>query len=416
MHCPLPSRAVACCLALALIAPRCAWSDGKVVPPRDYAGSLEETAQEAIIIFHGSDEPGRAVEDLILKIHVEGDADRFAWIVPLPGEPKIAKEDAKLFKELFRYVELRNRSRIKSNQGATRDAEAPAAGGESVEVLSRQTVGDFDIAVVREHQQGGLNPWLESEGFQTLDDAEDILRFYREKEYVFSCIKVSSEALASARQVESHPLRFTFSTGGRDGIYFPMKMTGLQQEPFDVNLYVFYRFWINDKLSPYGYRHRGFHLRHRDWDTAKCVPDGGKSYSLPAEDPFLSGMAHHIPTVTRLFQKLHPGQKYYLTNIQARQLRPPDVRQWADDLWLFPYYTDKGMVPYDARPGGPAAAAYPDAETSASSGRGSAGPSGRFPVVMAAVLTITLVLAAGGLVWRWRTGNLARTAEAKKSF
>ena len=65
---------------------------------------------------------------------------------------------------------------------------------------------------------------------------------------MFACIKVSSEALESERSVDSHPLRFTFKTGGRDGIYFPMKMTGLQSDPFDVNLYVFYRFWINDKL------------------------------------------------------------------------------------------------------------------------------------------------------------------------
>jgi hypothetical protein len=32
-----------------------------------------------------------------------------------------------------------------------------------------------------------------------------------------------------------------------------------------------------------------------------------------------------------------------------------DVRQWKDDLCMFPYYTDRNMVPHDARPGGAAA-------------------------------------------------------------
>jgi hypothetical protein len=41
------------------------------------------------------------------------------------------------------------------------------------------------------------------------------------------------------------------------------------------------------------------------------------------------------------------------------------VRAWADDLWLFPYYLDGAFVPHDARPGGPARAAWPDVEVTA---------------------------------------------------
>ncbi len=79
-------------------------ADGKVVPPRDYKGSLEEKAQEAIIIFHGSEKPGDAVEDLILKITVQGETKSFAWVVPFPNEPQVQKADAKLFEELYDYV------------------------------------------------------------------------------------------------------------------------------------------------------------------------------------------------------------------------------------------------------------------------------------------------------------------------
>ncbi|MDB5388255.1 MAG: hypothetical protein JWM11_3901, partial [Planctomycetaceae bacterium] len=128
--------------------------------------------------------------------------------------------------------------------------------------------------------------------------------------------------------------------------------------PFNVNLYVLHRYWLNDKLSKFGYEHRGFSRYHRDWDTKDCEPSGGKQYSLPAEDPFLKHYAHLFPTVTKLVQKLHPGEKYYLTNIKASNLKPEDVRAWSDDLWLFPYYTNRQFVPYDARTGGVAAAGW----------------------------------------------------------
>ncbi len=359
--------AAICSASATIVWPNATLADGKLVPPRNYKGSLEERAQEAIIIFHGSDKAGDAAEDLILKIKIEGKADEFAWVIPFPNEPKVAKEDPKLFQELFNYVEARKyalRQPKSGGVGATDNKEDERPLAAAVEVLSRQIVGDFEVAVVRENEAGGLNPWLEKEGYQRLEDADDVLEFYRDKKYVFACIKVSSKAAASQGTFESHPLRFTFDTGGRDGIYFPMKMTGLQSAPFDVNLYVFYRFWLNDKLSQFGYRHRGFTLNYRDWDTRDCEPNGGKAYTLPEEDPFLKGMERRIPTVTDLIRKLHPGEKYYLTNIQAHGLKPDDVREWNDDLWLFPYYTNREFVPYDARPGGPAASAYPHANTS----------------------------------------------------
>ncbi len=350
---------LAAAVAVSLALSTAVQADGLVRKPRNYLGSLEERGQEAIIVFQEGKEGSKSTEDLILKIRVEGEAKNFAWIIPFPSEPKIAKEDPKLFQELFAYVQAKQTPKL-AKTGAK--SAAPAAGAateaKNVEVISRQVVGDFDIAVVRENQAGGLNPWLEKEGFQTLENAEDVLDFYRKKKYVYACIKVASAPLAKQKDIESSPLRFTFSTGGRDGIYFPMKLTGLQSKPFDVNLYVLYRFWLNDKLSKYGYRHRGFELSYRDWDSPQCEPNGGKAYSLPEEDPFLKGYGRLFPNVTKLCQKLHPGEKYYLTNIQAFGLKPEDVRAWPDDLWLFPYYTSRDFVPYDAREGGPAVGAW----------------------------------------------------------
>jgi hypothetical protein len=181
-----------------------------------------------------------------------------------------------------------------------------------------------------------------------------------------------------------------------------MKMSGLQSEPFSVNLHVFYHSWINDRINRFGYVHRGFSLHYRDWDSSECKPNAGKTYSSPENDPFLRDSTHLIPTVTKLFQKLHPGQRYYLTNIQAYGLNPADVRQWSDDLWLFPYYTRRSMVPYDARAGGIASAAWPgesyEDELAASVTR-YLWIGGGLAAVLACVATGT---------WMWRRSSQAR--------
>ncbi|MEX2188588.1 MAG: DUF2330 domain-containing protein [Pirellulales bacterium] len=355
----LPALMPAAVFALMLASVVPVFGDGKVVRPRNYEGSLEEKSQEAIVVFHGSDEPGGAVEDLILKITVAGEAENFAWVVPLPSEPETKPEDAALFKELFDYVEARRRRQYTDRKSQYKgDAGAKAAAADKpVEVLSREVVGSYDVAVVKENEPGKLNGWLEAEGYQPLKDGEDVIEFYRTKGYVFACIKVAAKELAERKVVDLHPLRFTFKTGGRDGIYFPMRMTGLQSEPFDVNLYVFYRYWINERRGPFGYVHRGMELNYRDWDSPKCEPDGGKAWSAPETDPLLRDLADRVPTVAKFFQARYPGDRFYLTNIQAHGLRPADVRAWADDLWLFPAYRGD-LIPHDARSGGVAAAAY----------------------------------------------------------
>lgn len=343
------------------------FADGKVVKPRDYDGSLEEQAQEAIIIFEGSETKGEASEDLILKIRVEGKTDEFAWVVPFPNVPKVKEEDDALFKELFDYVESRRRRSRSKGEGAADGAAAPKTTGEKdVEVISREVVGSYDVAVVKENTAGKLNEWLDENGYQPLEDAGDVLAFYREKGYVYACIRVSDTALgqSAGEPVDLHPLRFTFRTGGRDGIYFPMKLTGLQSKPFDVNLYVFYGAWLNDRLNQFGYTHQGFDLHFRDWDSKACTPNAGKLYSHPEKDPYLKPYASRLKHTQELMQKLHPGQRYYLTNIQAYHLKPAEVRDWRDDLWLFPYYTNRKFVPLDARPGGAASAGWPDLKVS----------------------------------------------------
>jgi len=340
-----------------LISPAFLRADGKVVRPRDYHGSLEESAQEAIILFQQGSEGVSAVEDLILKISVMGNTNHFAWIVPFPTVPETFDESPKLFDELFEYCEQRS-ARPLAFSGKDAAVTPKTADAKPVEVLRSQVVGSFQVDTVREQEAGTLNKWLTDNKYQRLDGADDVLDFYRRKNYVFTCIRVSDAALTGERPVDLHPLRFHFKTGGRDGIYFPMRLTSLQQAAFDLNLYVFTGSWLNDRLNAFGYLQQGLKLRFRDFDSPTCVADAGKWYADPKQDSYLRDYAASLTETTKLFQKISPRGKFYLTNIQAQDIQPASLRNQRDDLWLFPYYTDAGMVPYDARAEGIAHNAY----------------------------------------------------------
>jgi hypothetical protein len=384
--------------------------DGMVIPLQEYRGSVAEKAQEAIIIFEPGDERRSAREDLILKIQVEGPVREFAWIVTFPGVPRFDREDPALFQELFRYVQLRlsagARAARDHTAGAVKSAEPASSVAPPVDVIERRVVGSFEVATVRENQPGALNDWLRENRYRTLDD-ENALRLiadYREKGYVFACIRVSDVEQAIGGPTVLHPLRFSFETGGRDGIYFPMRLTGLQNQPFDVNLYVFYGKWLNDRLNRFGFTHRGFQLLWRDFDSPECTPNAGKLWESPANDPYLRPFADGVPTLSRLIRSLHPSRRYYLTNLAARELDPGAVRAWLDDLWLFPYYTDARVEPYDAREGGPARAAY--AATSALHTSNSAGAASLPPAlpwqVWLLCASVTAAIAVGMATHLWR--------------
>ena len=263
-----------------------------------------------------------------------------------------------MFRELHDYVQARQPRRPKATPGGFNRIDSKAESAPAAQVIKREIVGSYDVAIVREKKDGGLKDWLEENQFKTPENVGDLIAFYRKKGYVFACMKVSDAEMKKGSSADLHPIRFRFTTGGRDGIFFPMRMTGLQKERFNLNLYVFYDKWVNDRLSRFGYMQKGLSRRWRDYDSRACKPNAGKLWSNPSKDPYLKNYARIFPTVTKYMKEHFPNNRYYLTNVYANKLNPKSVLDWEDDLWMFPYYTDKRFVPYDAREGGPAALGY----------------------------------------------------------
>jgi hypothetical protein len=412
-------------LLLGVAVPGASWADGLLLPPVLPGGrspTLWESRQEAIIIQDIQELEAlqsRAVEDLVLKLSVQSleEVETFIWVIPFPNPPEIAPESPQVFKEIHRYVseharadgKLRPQAQTTERregevreadtlEGATREsgtperetptgqhrqesgeeqvsaaprAEEATAGAprtaprdaSGVEVISQKIVGTFDVAVVRALEKGALDAWLENEGFRSTRTAgKDVVEFYRKKGYVFACVTVVDVKLAKGRTVDLPPLRFTFETGGRDGVYFPMKMTSLQTEPFDLELHIFSPAPIDENASEYGYAHRGLRREYRDGNEDGDAPREGGFWSALEEDRLWMRDDSHLPSLAELFRRVRPSGKHRLTSIRTRGVRPQALEGWPDDLWVFPRYPDADFVPFDVRPGGPAAEGWAKAD------------------------------------------------------
>ncbi len=301
--------------------PRGVFADGTFIPTyeeREYEGSLEQKAQEAIIVYQDG------VEDLILKITYQGEPKDFAWLIPFPSAPEISKAEAQLFKEIFDYVEyeIAQRSRgwgVKWGKSAEDTEESLG-----VEVIARKIVGSYETTTVKETVAGALNRWLKENDYAELTGAEEELEYYRKQGWVYAAIKVR-DAIAEGEGVDLHPLRFTFKTREEDAMVYPLKLSAFQNTPLDVNLYVFADWTLNIDYDEKAVLTKRFNARYESGSARKWSHE-----EVEGTLPMLA--------TRRFFLKNYPHETFFLTNIQALGLRPDDIRDWTEDLYIYPQY------------------------------------------------------------------------------
>jgi hypothetical protein len=238
----------------------------------------------------------------------------------------VAREDPAIFKELDAYVRGRASTR---RYRATERFDAllkPLPRPPHARIVSRRFLGEFTVETVRADTPRTLNAWLTREGYQPLRMADDVIEFYRSKRFVFVCIKVRKAPLSPDKAIQLRPLRFTFTSRPSDGIFFPMKMTGLQTAPFGINLHVFTLTRFDEDASK---GHEGFAIAYGEDEYTQPRP-----WSKPETDPALARHRGGLRSLTSLFQALHPDERYHLTSLNARHLKPREVRSRRADVWL----------------------------------------------------------------------------------
>jgi hypothetical protein len=114
-------------------------------------------------------------------------------------------------------------------------AGVPMMGGEEVEVISRQKIGIYDVAVVKSTDPYALKNWLDKEGYKLPSSAPSILKPYIDEKWCFVAIKISKDEFKGRRVGEGNliPIRIDFSTST---ILYPLRVSFLNREYLSPNI------------------------------------------------------------------------------------------------------------------------------------------------------------------------------------
>ena len=192
----------------------------------DIGQDIYQPSQKAVIFFAD----GR--EDLILSVRYEGNADEFAWVIPVPARPSVEVADPELFWELADLTRVHVVSGSKGLSPGMVSLEGPG-----VDVLEEKIVGPYDVAILSAGDPAALVDWLNSNGYSFPEASEEIIEEYIRKGWYFvaSRINIGEEASGLAKGT-IEPLILSFES---DRIVYPLRITSVSSDVCEVLLYVF---------------------------------------------------------------------------------------------------------------------------------------------------------------------------------
>jgi hypothetical protein len=253
---------------------------------------LYESAQRAVILYVNS--TGNSIEHLILSVSFEGDAEDFAWVVPVPEKPEIAVTDPELFWELSDFT----RKIIPRGWGC---AAAPS-GQDGVEVIEEQVVGPYATAILSATNATALVDWLSANGYIFPEEGEEIISGYIEKEWYFVATKINAveedtgDALAEGA---IEPIVLSFAS---DEIVYPLRITALSATSPEVLLYVFADYVMVPEQYP-------FYIGFGYWEE--------NSFSLEFGDKVSIEDLSDYEILPELVSTYLTGDEFYLTKLRG---------------------------------------------------------------------------------------------------
>lgn len=102
-------------------------------------------------------------------------------------------------------------------------------------ILDRKMVGIFETTTISSRDPAALQIWLKTNGFATPTNRNEAIAGYVKDGWVFVTAKIRRDDPA-LQTATPHPLSFTFKAGKA---VYPMRLTGIDNGPLQVDLYVF---------------------------------------------------------------------------------------------------------------------------------------------------------------------------------
>ncbi len=277
-------------------------ADGGFFPDSIYR-DLYEVSQKAVILYGNSTGnvtgtyTGNYTEHLILSISFEGDAEDFAWVIPVPNVPEIAVTDAELFRELSDFT-----AADVPHGGGCEGEGAPGY----VDVIEEQVVGPYATAILSATNATALADWLNANGYIFPEEGEEIASEYIEKEWYFVATKINaveegtSEALAEGA---IEPIVLSFAS---NETVYPLRISSLStatDEPPEVLLYV-----LSDRLMvPEQYP---LYIGYGNWEDNAFTLEFGDKVSV-------QDLPNGYEILPELVSTCLLGDEFYLTKLRG---------------------------------------------------------------------------------------------------
>lgn len=221
---------------------------------------------------------GNSVEAHI-QIQYAGEAEKFAWVVPVQARPELSLGSAQLFTYLDGVTQPRFQLQWEPsceplfpgpiNAPSVEDSGPPSGSGDGgVVVVAREDVGPYDAATLTADDAVALRTWLTTNGYDIPEAAGEALSPYVGNGYYFVALKLQQNKDVG----DLRPIVLKFA-GNRPCV--PIRLTAIAARPdMPIIAYV-----LADKRAiPLNYRHVLINPTRVDW------LGGGRNYPMVATE------------------------------------------------------------------------------------------------------------------------------------
>jgi hypothetical protein len=192
---------------------------------------IYEPNQLAMIVFDDM------VEKIIFQIDYKGDAEDFAWVIPVPGYPKLFSVENDIFYELHKLTQPPPPSSFGCGWGA--GVPTPGLEDEGVHVWEENQVGIYHTTTLSASDPNSLVEWLNDNGYTFPAEGQEILDYYVQKNWFFVAMKIQHEEIINSSENYTgaiQPIGIMFFS---DEMVYPLKISSLSTPSWGTEVLIY---------------------------------------------------------------------------------------------------------------------------------------------------------------------------------
>jgi len=191
---------------------------------------IYEPNQLAMIVFDDM------VEKIIFQVDYEGDAEDFAWVIPVPGYPKLFPVEDEIFYELHELTQPPPTWGFGCGWGMIPPHASP---DEGVHIWEENQVGIYHTTTLSASDPNSLIEWLNDNGYAFPIEGQEILDYYVQKQWFFVAMKIQSDEIVNNSENYTgaiQPIGIMFFS---DEMVYPLKISALSAPSWGTEVLIY---------------------------------------------------------------------------------------------------------------------------------------------------------------------------------